>query len=155
MCPALALDLENWEKDRISTLVSQLSSAAQQPKILVFRCQWAAFPSLNGEELAPNIALIDLPCASRIDIAHILQAFQEGVEGVLVAACAEDDCKQEKASGKAEHSVTKLKERLEQIGLDGRLRFCTVAPRYPEQFSRELEQFNQEIKGIASKEGKK
>jgi F420-non-reducing hydrogenase iron-sulfur subunit len=155
MCPALALDLENWEKDRISTLVSQLSSRVSQPKILVFRCQWAAFPSLNGEELAPNIALVDLPCASRIDIAHVLQAFQEGVDGVLVAACAEDDCKQEKASGKAEHSIGKLKERLGQIGLDGRLRFCTVTPRYPEQFGRELEQFNQEIKDIASKEGKK
>ena len=155
MCPALALDLENWEKERISGLVSQISSAVRSPKVLVFRCQWAAFPPLNGEGLAPNIGLIDLPCASRVDTAHILQAFQKGVDGVLIAACAEEDCKQEKASGKAQHSVAKLGDRLGQIGLQDRLRFCTVTPRYPEQFGRELEQFSQEIEAIVSKESEK
>ena len=152
MCPALALDLDNWEKERISGLVSKLSSEISSPKIMVFRCQWAVFPSLNGDGLAPNIGIIDLPCASRVDVSHILQAFQNGVEGVLIAACSEDDCKQEKASGKAEHSVDKLKERLAQIGLQDRLRFCTVTPRYPERFTREIEQFSEEINGIATKE---
>ena len=152
MCPALALDLDNWEKERISGLVSKLSSEIGSPKIMVFRCQWAVFPSLNGDGLAPNIGIIDLPCASRVDVSHILQAFQNGVEGVLIAACSEDDCKQEKASGKAEHSVDKLKERLAQIGLQDRLRFCTVTPRYPERFTKEIEQFSEEINGIATKE---
>jgi coenzyme F420-reducing hydrogenase delta subunit/NAD-dependent dihydropyrimidine dehydrogenase PreA subunit len=155
MCPALALDLENWEKDRISALVSKVAPKVKQPRIMVFRCQWAAFPSLDGNGNGPNIGVIDLPCASRVDIAHILQAFQNGADGVLVAACAEDDCKQEKASGKAKHSVEKLKERLGQIGLQDRLHFCTVSPRYPEQFHKELEQFGQAIKGIAPKEGAK
>lgn len=155
MCPSLALDLENWEKERISGLISKLSSELRQPGILVFRCQWAAFPSLNGEEIAPNIGIIDLPCASRVDTAHILQAFQKGVEGVLIAACAEDDCKQEKASGKAQHSVEKLRDRLSQIGLEERLRFCTVTPRYPDQFGKELEQFSEEIRGVAAKESAK
>ncbi len=156
MCPALALDLENWERERISALVSRLSSEVRPPGILVFRCQWAAFPSLDGGELlAPNIGVIDLPCASRVDTGHILQAFQKGVDGVLVVACAEDDCKQEKASGKARHSVAKLRDRLGQIGLEERLRFCTVSPRYPEQFGRELEQFGQEIKDIASRDSKR
>ncbi len=66
----------------------------------------------------------------------------------MIAACAEDDCKQEKASGKAQHSVEKIKERLGQIGLKDRLHFCTVAPRYPERFNRELEQFGQKILGM-------
>ena len=151
MCPSLALDLESWEKERISGLVSELSSEVRQPRILVFRCQWAAFPPLNGEGLAPNIGVIDLPCASRVDISHILEAFQKGIDGVLVAACAEDDCKQEKASGKAEHSVAKLRDRLGQIGLQDRLRFCTITPRYPEQFDRELEQFSHDIRSVAPK----
>jgi len=36
MCPAIALDLENWEKERISTLITKLSSEMESPKILVF-----------------------------------------------------------------------------------------------------------------------
>jgi len=153
MCPAIALDLENWERERISTLISRLSSEMEEPKILVFRCQWAVFPSLDGES-APNIRYIDLPCASRIDSFHILEAFQKGVDGVLIAACSEEDCKQEGASGKAQHSVAALGERLSQIGLKERLHFCTVNPRYPEVFDKELGQFSQGIEAIGSKESK-
>jgi len=93
MCPALALDLENWEKERISTLITKLSSEIRPPKILVFRCQWAVFPPLS-EEIAPNIRFIDLPCAARIYNFHILEALQKGIDGVFIAACSEEDCKQ-------------------------------------------------------------
>ena len=153
MCPAIALDLENWEKERISTLITRLSSEMEPPRILVFRCQWAVFPPLNGE-LLPNIGFIDLPCAARVDNFHILEAFQKGIDGVLIAACSEEECKLEKASGKAQRSVAALSKRLSQIGLQDRLHFCTVAPRYPEQFDRELEQFSQRIEAIYSKESR-
>jgi len=154
MCPSIALDLENWEKERISALISKLAAEMRTPKILVFRCQWAVFPSLNGEKPKPNVRFIDLPCASRIDTAHLLEALQQGIDGVLIAACSEEDCKQEKASGKAEHSVVKLKERLSQIGLQDRIHFSTVTPRYPDRFDRELEQFCQKIADIGAKEMK-
>ena len=147
MCPATALELENWEQERISQLISRFSSEMKSPKILAFRCQWASFPPLDGEP-APNIRFIDLPCASRVDKFHILEAFQKGVDGVMVAACSEDDCKQERASGKAQHSVATLSDRLEQIGFKERLHFCSVSPRYPEELDRELEQFSQKIKGL-------
>jgi len=153
ICPAIALELENWERERISTLLSKLSSEMGQPKILIFRCQWAVFPPLN-EEFAPNIRFIDLPCAARVDTFHILEAFQKGVDGVLIVACPEEDCKLEKGSSKAQHSVAALKERLSQIGFQDRLHFCSVAPRYPERFDRELEQFSKRIEAICSKQGK-
>ncbi|MBA7473374.1 Ion-translocating oxidoreductase complex subunit B [subsurface metagenome] len=153
MCPAFALELENWERDSISGLISKLAPEMKPPKILVFRCQWAVFPTFNGE-LAPSVRYIDLPCASRVDTLHILEAFQKGIDGVLIAACSEEDCKQEKGSGKAQRSVERLQERLGQIGLQDKVRFCTVAPRYPEWFNRELEQFSQEIAAVGAKEGK-
>jgi len=148
ICPAIALDLDNWERERISTLVSRLVAEMKSPKVLVFRCQWAVFPPLDGQ-FGPNVRAIDLPCAARVDTFHILEAFQKGVGGVLIAACSEEDCKQEKASGKASHSITVLKERLKQIGLQDRLHFCSVAPRYPEQWDKELQQFSQRIKDIS------
>ena len=154
MCPALALDLENWERESISALIAKLSSEMKPPKILVFRCQWAVFPPLNNGELAPNIRLIDLPCVSRVDTSHILEAFQKGIDGILIAGCSEEDCKQEGASKKAEHSVATLRERLGQIGLQDRLHFCTVAPRYPERFDRELEQFSKKLETIGLEESK-
>jgi len=151
MCPALALDMENWERERLSALISQLATEMESPRILVMRCQWAVFPTLNGEEVSPNVRFIDLPCASRVDTSHILEAFQKGIAGVLIAACAEEDCKQEKSSGKTQHSVAALKERLTQIGLQDRLHLCTTSPRYPDKFNAELEQFSKQIKGMGAK----
>lgn len=144
LCPAMALELENWEGERISALVSRLSLEMEKPRILVFRCQWSVFPSLDGEFL-PNVGVVDLPCAARVDILHILEAFQKGVDGVLIAACPEEDCKLERGSKAAQRSVLALKKRLSQIGFEDRLHFCSVTPRYPESFTRELQQFKEKI----------
>jgi len=149
----MALELENWEEQRISALISKLSSEMENPKILVFRCQWAVFPPLE-EELAPNVRMIELPCASRVDTLHLLEALGHGIDGVLIAACPEDDCRQEKRSKEAEHTVDLLKKRLSQIGLEDKLHFCFVAPRHPETFAEELKQFKEGIEATYLKEGK-
>jgi len=154
-CPAMALELENWERERISTLISKLLSEMEQPKILAFRCQWAVFPPLDCLPFSPNIRAIDLPCAARVDTLHILEAFQKGVDGVLVVACPEEDCKRGRGSGQAQHSVAALRERLNQIGFEDRLHFCFVAPRYYEEFDKQLRQFSQRIEAICSKKEKK
>jgi coenzyme F420-reducing hydrogenase delta subunit/ferredoxin-like protein FixX len=150
LCPAFALDMDNWERDSISALIPQLLAEVKPPKILVFRCQWAVYPSLNGE-VSPNVRFIDLPCAGRVDAFNILEALEKGADGVLVIACSEDDCKQEGVSARAERLVVKLKERLEQIGFGDRLHFCSVSPRYPEKVNEEIEQFSQKIGAVASK----
>jgi len=155
LCPAFALELENWERERISSLISKLSLEMEKPKVLVFRCQWAVFPSFD-EDFSSHVRAIDLPCAARVDMLHILEAFQSGIDGVLIAACPEDDCKQEKKGSKeAQHQVTVLKERLSQIGLGDRVHFCFVAPRYPEVFAGELRQFTEGIEADFLKGGDK
>lgn len=152
MCPARALELEHWEGDYLSTVIAKAAKeTAGSPKIMVFRCQWATFPSLNGD-LPANTSVIDLPCASRVDMIHILTAMQNGIDGILVAACSEEDCKQEKAGGKAKKTVDKLKKRLAEIGMGERLHFITSAPRFPERFNNELQQFSEKIASLSLKE---
>lgn len=140
VCPAEALELENWERERLSVLIARLASNMESPRILVFRCQWAVFPDLD-DGLLPNVRLIDLPCAGRLDIDHVLEAFDRGVEGVLVAACPDEDCKMEKGSKGAQHRIEALRRKLAEVGLGENLRFSFVAPRYPESFTEELKQF--------------
>jgi len=149
MCPAFALELEHWERERLSTLIQQLLAEMKPPKLLVFRCQWAFFPPLDGGS-NPNVRVIDLPCAARVDPVHVLDAFQKGADGVLIAACAEDDCKQEKAGGRAQRLVAKLNEKLSQIGYQERLHFCSIAPRHGDGFDKELGQFRQKIMDMAN-----
>jgi coenzyme F420-reducing hydrogenase delta subunit/ferredoxin-like protein FixX len=154
LCPAFALDLDNWERDRILALIPRLLAEIESPKILVFRCQWAVFPPLDGKS-SPNVRTIELPCAGRVDAFHIVEAFQKGAEGVLIAACPEDDCRQEGVSAKAQHWVEAFKERLKQIDFGDRLHFCTVSRRDPEGLDKELLQFRQKIEAIGSQKERK
>ena len=151
LCPAFALDLENWETERMTALISRLSAEMDRPKILIFRCQWSVFPSLD-EEFDSNVRAIDLPCAARVEPLHILEAFRSGVDGVLIAACPEDDCRSKTGSKESQRLVTALRKTLSQIGFEERLHFCSVAPRYPEAFGEELQQFKARIEGNYLKE---
>ncbi len=151
LCPAMALELEHWEGERISALISSLSSEMKKPRILVLRCQWSTFPPLD-EEFDSNVRVIDLPCAARADPLQILEAFRSGIDGVLIAACPEEDCKSKTGSKEAQRLTTALKKTLSQIGFDERLHFCSVAPRYPETFYEELQQFKRRIESDCSKE---
>jgi F420-non-reducing hydrogenase iron-sulfur subunit len=151
LCPALALDLEHWEEDRISTLISKLSKEKARPNILVMRCQWAVFPELS-EESDCNVHIIDMPCAARVDPLHIMEAFWQGIDGVLIAACHEEDCRSKRGSKEARRLITALKKTLSQIGFEERLHFCSVAPRYPESFHEELRRFKERIESTCSQE---
>jgi coenzyme F420-reducing hydrogenase delta subunit len=151
LCPALALDLEHWEEDRISTLISKFSKETNKPNILAMRCQWAVFSELD-EELDSNVHIIDMPCVGRVDPLHIMQAFRQGVDGVLIVACHEEDCRSKKGSKEARRLTTTLKKTLSQIGFEERLHFCSVAPRHPESFHEELRQFKERIESVCSQE---
>jgi F420-non-reducing hydrogenase iron-sulfur subunit len=153
LCPAFALDLDNWERQRISDLIPRLLAEMKPPKILVFRCQWADYPPLNGD-MGPNIGTIELPCSGRIEAYHVLEAIQHGADGVMVVACSEDDCKQEGVSAKAEHVVARIKEKLDQIGLGDKLQFASVSPRYPGQVEEKVREFRQSLKGAKKGEDK-
>jgi coenzyme F420-reducing hydrogenase delta subunit len=151
LCPALALDLEHWEQDRISTLISKSSKEKTRPNILVMRCQWAVFPEL-GEESDSNVHIIDMPCAARVDPLHIMEAFRQGIDGVLIVACNEEDCRSKKGSKEARRLTTALKRTLSQIGFEERLHFCSMAPRHPESFHEELRRFKERLESTCSQE---
>jgi coenzyme F420-reducing hydrogenase delta subunit/ferredoxin len=144
LCPAFALELDHWERERILALIPQLLKEVKPPRILVFRCQWAVFPHLNGD-MSPNIGTIELPCAGRFEALYVLEAIQKGADGVMVVACSEEDCKQEGVSAKAEHVVARIKEKLDQIGLGDKLQFTSVSPRYPGQVEEKIGQFRDKI----------
>jgi F420-non-reducing hydrogenase iron-sulfur subunit len=60
------------------------------PQIVAFCCTHCAY---NAADLAgslrlqypPSIKIIEVPCTGRVDVLHMLKAFEEGVDGALVA----------------------------------------------------------------------
>lgn len=93
------------------------------PKVVGFLCRWCSY---TGADLAgamrlqypPNIRIIMVPCSGRIDILHLLQAFEVGADAVFVSGCHEGDCHYVSGNLYARKRVERLKEILKEVGLE-------------------------------------
>ncbi len=61
-----------------------------EPQILAFACHYCAYAAadLAGSmrlQYPPNVKVVHVPCSGRVDVIHILRAFERGVDGVFVA----------------------------------------------------------------------
>ena len=66
----------------------------------------------------PEVEVILMPCSGRVDIIHLLKAFEAGTDAVFVAGCHEGECHYLTGNIKAKKRVNKLKKDLAQIGLE-------------------------------------
>ncbi len=66
----------------------------------------------------PEIKIILMPCTGRVDILHLLKAFEGGADVVFVAGCLEGECHYLQGNIQARKRVTKLKKDFEQMGFD-------------------------------------
>jgi F420-non-reducing hydrogenase iron-sulfur subunit len=67
---------------------------------------------------AKGLRIIELPCSSRLDPIHILKAFENGADGVVVIACPETECRMQKGSKLAAKRVEYTKQLLEEAGVN-------------------------------------
>jgi len=65
-----------------------------------------------------NIRVIMVPCTGRVDVIHLLEAIEEGADGVYVAGCLEGDCHYINGNLKARKRVERVKKILSELGLE-------------------------------------
>jgi F420-non-reducing hydrogenase iron-sulfur subunit len=61
-----------------------------EPQIVAFCCHYCAYAAadLAGSlriQYPPNVKVVKLPCTGKLDTLHVLKAFEEGADGVMVA----------------------------------------------------------------------
>jgi coenzyme F420-reducing hydrogenase delta subunit len=66
-----------------------------------------------------NVKIIRLPCTGKLDVQHLLDAFEGGVDGVFVAGCLEGDCHFLNGNLMAKRRVAYVQTLLDEIGLGG------------------------------------
>ncbi len=66
----------------------------------------------------PEIKIILLPCTGRVDILHLLKAFEGGADVVFVAGCLEGECHYLSGNIQARKRVAKIKNDFEALGLE-------------------------------------
>ena len=66
-----------------------------------------------------SFRIVRLPCTGKLDIIHILRAFEKGVDGVYVVGCMEGDCHFNSGNFRARKKVEQAALLLEEIGVGG------------------------------------
>lgn len=66
----------------------------------------------------PEIKIILMPCTGRVDIIHLLKAFEAGADAVFVAGCLEGECHYLTGNLRAKKRVTKLQKDFAQMGIE-------------------------------------
>ncbi|NOY70354.1 MAG: hydrogenase iron-sulfur subunit [Deltaproteobacteria bacterium] len=66
-----------------------------------------------------NVKIIRLPCTGKIDLIHILRAFEKGADGVYVVGCLEGGCHYIGGNLRARKRVEQARKILDLTGIGG------------------------------------
>ena len=66
-----------------------------------------------------TIRVVRVPCTGKVDVLHILRAFEKGADGVYVVGCLEGDCRFENGNLRARKRVEQAKAILNKVGIGG------------------------------------
>ncbi|MDW7732924.1 MAG: CoB-CoM heterodisulfide reductase HdrA2 [Methanolobus sp.] len=145
-CPADAISMRNSTDEQIMAQIHAATEVKSQfPLIVAFLCNWCSYTcaDLAGTsriQYPSNIRTIRVMCAGRVDPAFVLEAFEHGADGVLVAGCRLGECHYIFANYNAKHRMEALQEVLEDIGIDpGRLKVEWISAAEGERFAKTIE----------------
>ena len=65
-----------------------------------------------------DVKIIQVPCTGRVDILHLLNAIEDGADGVYVAGCLEGECHYIEGNLKAKRKVAYVKKTLTELGIE-------------------------------------
>ncbi len=124
------------------------------PHIIAFCCAESAYQAadmVGSIRLAcpENIRIVRVPCAGRVDVIHILKAFEKGADGVLVLGCHEEACHHLTGNIRAKNRVQKVNTLLKEAGIGGeRVDIFTLAPNQGPRFVRIANEMNEKIREL-------
>jgi F420-non-reducing hydrogenase iron-sulfur subunit len=98
--------------------------AAFEPEITAFYCIYCGYMAADtagamSVQYPANVKFVRLPCTGKIDIRYILEAFEQGADGVYVVACPIGNCHHVRGNERGRARVRRARQILNDIGLDG------------------------------------
>jgi F420-non-reducing hydrogenase iron-sulfur subunit len=129
-----------------------------EPNIIGFLCNWCSYA---GADLAgtsriqypANIKIIKVMCSGRVNPMYVVNALQQGADGVLIGGCHPGDCHYQSGNMLARRRIAILKNLLEFIGIDSRrVRMTWVSAAEGRKFADVVKEVTEDIKQLGPME---
>ena len=125
-----------------------------EPNIIGFCCNWCSYA---GADLAgtsrlqypPNLKIIRVMCSGRVNPIFVINALQQGADGVLIGGCHPGDCHYERGNYLARRRIAVLKNLLEFTGIDPRrVRMTWVSAAEGHKFAEVVKEVTEDIRKL-------
>ena len=130
------------------------SASSFEPRIVAFQCHYCAFAAADMAgsmrlQYPPNVRNIRLPCTGKLDAGHLLRAFEEGADGVMIAGCEEGSCHFLKGNLIAKSRVNWVKTLLAKVGIEPeRLHMYNLSSAMGPRWAAIVTEFVERIRGL-------
>ncbi len=100
-----------------------MSDRSFEPEITAFYCLYCGYMAADTAgalevQYPANVKFVRLPCSGKTDIRYLLEAFEQGADGVYVVACPIGNCHHVRGNERGRARLQRAKEILAEIGLE-------------------------------------
>jgi len=94
-----------------------------EPEITAFSCIYCGYTAIDTAgalhlTYPANVKLIRLPCTGKLDAFYLMNAFEQGADGVMVIACPLGNCHHVRGNERAKARVERMQGLLKSIGVE-------------------------------------
>jgi F420-non-reducing hydrogenase iron-sulfur subunit len=105
-------------------MTTQPSGKPFEPEITAFYCIYCGYMAADtagslGVQYPANVKFLRLPCTGKTDIRYLLEAFEQGADGVYLVACPIGNCHHVRGNERGRARLHRAKQILDEIGLGG------------------------------------
>ena len=95
-----------------------------EPEITAFYCIYCGYMAADTAgalhiQYPANVKFLRLPCTGKTDVRYILEAFEQGADGVYLVACPLGNCHHVRGNERGRARVERAKKILDEIGVGG------------------------------------
>ena len=155
-CPAKAIILRKpydrrHIEEELERVLASASESKRTPFIVGFCCQYGLFGTgalaSFWRGARAGTCIVPVLCAAKVEADHILRAYEMGAEGVFIASCGEQ-CARENTAIWVQRCVARVREVLQQIGLEPERLQAFMLDVTDEEPARKLDRFVEQIGGF-------
>lgn len=129
---------------------------SQEPKILAFCCNWCSYAAadLAGTsrlKYPHNVRIIRVMCSGMVHPDLVIEALNEGADGVMILGCHLGECHYIDGNNKALVRADMVKEMLEDFGFEEeRFAIEWLSAAEPERFAHAVTEMTEQVKELGS-----
>jgi coenzyme F420-reducing hydrogenase delta subunit len=143
-----------FHKEGLMTEQDRANGNGFEPEITVFMCIYCAYMAVDTAgalriKYPPTVKLVKLPCTGKTDARYLLEAFEQGADGVCVVGCPIGNCHHVRGNERGLARVKYVKKLLDEVGLENeRLEMYFVSGGMGMTFANAVQEMTERVRAL-------